>query len=1341
MAILNKLFTNCLNSSDTQVFQYNDLLFVPGSIISNNGNCYRDTQISSELVATLSIKSSGYTNCQDCLTTTMTGIIVSGCSSGTLMYMTLPIEEVPPIGFTVFYNSSCWTVVSATTEFYNLQSNIPSFEDCEMCNLFGSTTEINFRPPEPPTSGDPVNWVNTQFVQCCNETITRWYEIDTAGIWGTAGRQVYFDFQNQISWRRTTFSCTTGINCISFGQLITYDQLDCGDLSLCFTPTPTITPTTTPQQYTYFGTNLFEAQAPSFTGACNQWNNSINYYGFEPFSSLGVGDYLYSASSRDFNSLVGGSSNNTSVLPLASDSNRTDTKYFQVRATGRIEAIVNCIPIIWYTYKIPAWQSGSFSLSSDACNFSDALININGRVIYGIKPIDQLSIGDRLYKTPSLSDPITALDNWQGNNWLPMYSYNANTSSIEGDKYAVRQAGAANGSIQTIGKCSVINPSVTQTPTPSSTGCAYPRTQIRCTSYNLIANGNQSVKFRYNQCTINEIIYESIITVGAYDNLYVCSVGYPEKIDGGPYGIGVGGSCVIICIDPTPTPTNTPTNTVTPTNTSTNTVTPTPKPSGTNFATPTPTSTPIPTLTNTPTITQTQTPKSSGTPVSTVSPSNTKTPTPEQTSSRTPTPNVTGTPRVTPSKTSRATTTTTRAPGIEECSVITVSTMGVTCNVSNSTQPGLSSLSLIITGGTPPYLSVWDHGPQGNTLTNLLDGVYRATVTDFFNDYSVRVFCTVSSIRPTPSSTGIPGVTPPITPSSTGIPGVTPPITPTPTVTPIQQLCATFTITNLSSIIYEQYQFSFSGRLNNANSWTANTTANYLTNRGSLLLYRATPGNSRWVIIQTGNQNNINWGFLLENSSSNNSLPLGGWAINGNRTFQDSFGRTNNLDNLQLISGLCSVPSLSMSVIIADATCAQLSDGSITIDVNGGTLPYTYSINGINFSPNNTFINLSTNTYTVYVRDSATPPQIINQQVSVGTSFSQPQPTILKFTRTFFYPGSNNNQPTIIDYFSQYELNLNNLDSGVSLSTLILELEIENTTKGPGITNANGTTITVNVNNTIVFTTGITSNTLWTQTITRPRSNVGCSTEIETIKTIRFTGINITGFLNRALIKTDTVVILILNKAEITTASTISFCPTELYNKILIGTQYSPTGPRQICFPVQGTPIILETASRSATQATSNTYTGQWRFRITNNATCITIENVRTSGLVGSAAISFSCNSQSTSSPYPFTLNNVLRGQTAVVQPPSFSTCNPISFINPENITVTYFMFSTNQCNNSNSPGNFNQCSGDYEMTLEVDNGTLRVVPIVFIPGQNFYTFTNVVINFNSTVTITIDCV
>ena len=54
-----------------------------------------------------------------------------------------------------------------------------------------------------------------------------------------------------------------------------------------------------------------------------------------------------------------------------------------------------------------------------------------------------------------------------------------------------------------------------------------------------------------------------------------------------------------------------------------------------------------------------------------------------------------------------------------------------------------------------------------------------------------------------------------------------------------------------------------------------------------------------------------------------------------------------------------------MSAIIADATCAQLSDGSITIDVNGGTLPYTYSINGINFSPNNTFINLSTNTYTV----------------------------------------------------------------------------------------------------------------------------------------------------------------------------------------------------------------------------------------------------------------------------------------------------------------------------------------------------------------------------------------
>ena len=63
MAILTKIFQNCLDDSDTQIFQYNDLLFTPGSVVTYNGFCYKDTQLNSNLVAVFNIVSSGYITC------------------------------------------------------------------------------------------------------------------------------------------------------------------------------------------------------------------------------------------------------------------------------------------------------------------------------------------------------------------------------------------------------------------------------------------------------------------------------------------------------------------------------------------------------------------------------------------------------------------------------------------------------------------------------------------------------------------------------------------------------------------------------------------------------------------------------------------------------------------------------------------------------------------------------------------------------------------------------------------------------------------------------------------------------------------------------------------------------------------------------------------------------------------------------------------------------------------------------------------------------------------------------------------------------------------------------
>ena len=722
------------------------------------------------------------------------------------------------------------------------------------------------------------------------------------------------------------------------------------------------------------------------------------------------------------------------------------------------------------------------------------------------------------------------------------------------------------------------------------------------------------------------------------------------------------------------------------------------------------------------------------------------------------------TPSITPSSTRNVTTTTTRPLGIEECRVITVEPMGVTCNVINATIPGtLSTAQLIITGGTPPYSTLWDHGinpPQNQILNNLTNGIYSATVTDFFQDYRVKVFCVVTgasitvtstpTVTPTQTGTGTPGSTPISTPSVT----TSPTFTPSPTVTSISLLCATFVIKDSNNVQrYEQYQFNYNTQINGANSWTANTTQNYLTNTGSLILnYQSTPNSTIWYISQVSNTNNVQWPFTIQTIAGRNTLPTGQWFFNGNTTYVDSFRRTNEIISLQVTVGLCSVPPLSAIIAVVDATCPSIFDGSVTITTYGGTPPYLYSLDNINYTPNNTITNLSNGSYTAYVKDSAGTPQIFSQNFNIGTYYSQSQPTNLSFTRTQFIPGSNNNQSTIIDEFSQYELNLNRLANGVSLSTFDLTLLIENITKAPGVSNANGTTVTVSWNNQTVFTTGITPSTLWTETSTQPRGNVACPNQLTTTKKILVPDsssgsvpIRIVAFANRPLNNSDTVVVTISNKAQISSASTQLNCPTELTNIISLTSSYTVAGPTQNCFPVQGNPSVFETASRSATQTSSSTYTGQWRFRITNAATCIAIVSVTTSSGTGSQNINPNCNRQSSSipNPWPGGQINVFRGQTLVLEPPNFgggASCQPIPRTNPDTIRVNYFVWQTN-CTNSNSPGNFIPCSGDYEISLEINSQPISTRPIAFVGGNGYAFFTNVIINSSDNVTITIDCV
>jgi hypothetical protein len=90
-----------------------------------------------------------------------------------------------------------------------------------------------------------------------------------------------------------------------------------------------------------------------------------------------------------------------------------------------------------------------------------------------------------------------------------------------------------------------------------------------------------------------------------------------------------------------------------------------------------------------------------------------------------------------------------------ECDVITIFPMGVECI---SIDPSFTdtfdgSVSLYVTGGTPPYEILWENGSVGTTINNLGIGEYKATVTDSYGDFLITSTCVLSAETPSPTTT------------------------------------------------------------------------------------------------------------------------------------------------------------------------------------------------------------------------------------------------------------------------------------------------------------------------------------------------------------------------------------------------------------------------------------------------------------------------------------------------------------------------------------------------------------------------------------------------------------
>lgn len=108
---------------------------------------------------------------------------------------------------------------------------------------------------------------------------------------------------------------------------------------------------------------------------------------------------------------------------------------------------------------------------------------------------------------------------------------------------------------------------------------------------------------------------------------------------------------------------------------------------------------------------------------------------------------------------------------------------------------------------------------------------------------------------------------------------------------------------------------------------------------------------------------------------------------------------------------------------VVDVTCNGLSDGSASFTASGGTGPYSYSLDGVNFQPSNTFQNLSGGNYTITVSDAN------NCNATENFTISEPNLTLTASTMNVNCAGANDGSVllTAMGGIPAYEYSLDNI--------------------------------------------------------------------------------------------------------------------------------------------------------------------------------------------------------------------------------------------------------------------------------------------------------------------------
>jgi hypothetical protein len=297
---------------------------------------------------------------------------------------------------------------------------------------------------------------------------------------------------------------------------------------------------------------------------------------------------------------------------------------------------------------------------------------------------------------------------------------------------------------------------------------------------------------------------------------------------------------------------------------------------------------------------------------------------------------------------------------------VSVTTIDETCIDAND-----GSVKVIISGGTAPYSTSLD-GVTFNAnvfdYNNLADGSYTVYVTDANG-------CTVTPVN----FIILPGVdiqaAVTVTPNCTAnVPGNTVTVNVNAAVAASVQYSvdgityqASNTFTNLAPGTYTAYVQHTNGCID-TEIFTINNlvpvAANAVVTSNALCFGEAT---GVITVTATGGTGTIEYAispaFAYGTNNVFSNLPAGSYEIR----VRDAIGCELILNGV-IITEPAAV--LTAAIVSTDETCINANDGTVTITANGGTAPYSTSLDGVTYNTGQlVYNNLADGNYTVYVRD------------------------------------------------------------------------------------------------------------------------------------------------------------------------------------------------------------------------------------------------------------------------------------------------------------------------------------------------------------------------------------